>query len=88
MMTARSGGIASAMWTHYGFALADARSNPALDPANGAFCGRPPRADRTKCGVSPHLPQMPRRGRPPGPRVVPPASYWENRGARRNPLSQ
>ena len=42
--------------THYGFALADARSNPALGLANGAFCGRPPSADRAKCEVSPHLP--------------------------------
>jgi len=27
--------------THYRFALANARSNPALGKANGAFCGRP-----------------------------------------------
>ena len=27
---------------HYGFALADARLNPALSAENGAFCGRPP----------------------------------------------
>ncbi len=28
--------------THYRFALANARSNPALGKVNGSFCGRPP----------------------------------------------
>jgi len=35
--------------------------------ASGTFCGKAPRADRAKCRVSPHLPQIARRDAPPWP---------------------
>jgi len=43
---------------------------------------RPPRADRAKCGVSPHLPQMIAGTRCLGPSVAPPvgAGYREKTG--------
>jgi hypothetical protein len=46
--------------THYRFALANARSNPALGKANGAFCGRPWGASRKMWSESTLAPNGPR----------------------------
>jgi len=83
------GARSEAVGTHYRFTLASARLNRALGTANEAFCGRPPRADPTKCGVSPHLPQMIAGAGCPGSSVAAPAGagYWEKEGLGRGARS-
>ena len=55
---------------------------PCARPGKRSILREAPRADRAKCGVSPHLQKMVAGVGRPGPRVAPPAGadYWEKKG--------